>query len=179
VTGASRAPSPLLSWRSGEGGGSIWHPADQREQSLAAWRSSGEGHGHWKAHGTGFATHHGACVFWAALFETLRSGAADARPAGIARDAALVSVVTAIVDYGLVPKRLTPGWEEPLPVRSVAGGFARLGLGLVIGGLVTSRYRSITLSGVRRQFSQTSSTATRWHEPDRPAARRCAEAHLG
>lgn len=91
--------------------------------------------------GTGYATHHAACVMWACLFETLRAAAPDARPARIMRDATLVSVVAAVVDYGLVPKRLTPGWEEPLPIRSLAGGFAGLALGLAIGGLVTSRGR--------------------------------------
>ena len=91
--------------------------------------------------GTGYATHHAACVLWASLFETLRSAAPDGGPARIMRDAALVSVVAAVVDYGLVPKRLTPGWEEPLPIRSLAGGFAGLALGLAIGGLVTSRRR--------------------------------------
>jgi len=39
-------------------------------------------------------------------------------------------MLAAIVDYGLLPKNLTPGWEEPLPVRSVAGGFGGLALGL-------------------------------------------------
>jgi len=50
-------------------------------------------------------------------------------------------MLAAIVDYGLLPKNLTPGWEEPLPVRSVAGGFGGLALGLALGGLITSRLR--------------------------------------
>lgn len=89
--------------------------------------------------GAGYATHHAACVLWASLFETIRSQAADGGPASIVRNAALVSAVAAVVDYGLVPRRLTPGWEGPLPIRSVAGGFAGLALGLAIGGLVTGR----------------------------------------
>lgn len=72
---------------------------------------------------TGYATHHAASVFWAALFETLQSAAPNAQPGRVMRDAALVSTIAAVVDYGLVPKRLTPGWEGPLPMRSVAGGF--------------------------------------------------------
>lgn len=91
--------------------------------------------------GTGFATHHAACVFWASLFEVLRAAAPDAAPARIVRDAAAVAVIAAVVDYGLVPRKLTPGWEEPLPIRSVAGGFAGLALGLVLGGLVTNSRR--------------------------------------
>jgi len=57
------------------------------------------------------------------------------------RDAVAISMLAAIVDYGLLPKNLTPGWEEPLPVRSVAGGFGGLALGLALGGLITSRLR--------------------------------------
>ena len=89
--------------------------------------------------GTGLATHHAACVFWASLFESIRSAAPDRRSALIVRDAGAVSLIAAIVDYGLVPTRLTPGWEGPLPIRSVAGGFAALALGLTIGGLITCR----------------------------------------
>jgi hypothetical protein len=90
---------------------------------------------------TGFATHCGACVFWAALFETLRAASPRAGAGRIIRDAAAVSAVAAVVDYGLVPKNLTPGWEGPLPIRSVAGGFAGLAVGLAVGGLVTSARR--------------------------------------
>lgn len=94
------------------------------------------------AHTTvGLATHQGACVFWASLFETIRSMDPYARPATIARDAAAVSAIAALVDYGVMPRRLTPGWEVPLPFRSVAGGFAGLALGLAVGGFVTRRLR--------------------------------------
>ena len=92
--------------------------------------------------GTGLATHQGACVFWATLFETLRSASPDAGAARIVRDAATVSMIAAVVDYGLMPKRLTPGWEGPLPIRSVAGGFAGLALGLALGGLLTQRLQA-------------------------------------
>lgn len=84
--------------------------------------------------GTGYATHHAATVFWAALFEILQSASPGQQPGKAIRNAALVSTIAAIVDYGFVPKRLTPGWEGPLPIRSVAGGMA---FGLAIGGLVS------------------------------------------
>lgn len=87
----------------------------------------------------GLATHQAACMFWATLFEALRSVDPYAAPTKVARDAAAVATLAAVVDYGLVPRRLTPGWEKPLPIRSVAGGFAGLALGLALGGLVTQR----------------------------------------
>jgi hypothetical protein len=76
--------------------------------------------------GAGYATHHAACVLWSSLFETIRSRAADTGPASILRDAALVSTIAAVVDYGLVPRRLTPGpAADPLGRRRVRGSCAR------------------------------------------------------
>jgi hypothetical protein len=88
---------------------------------------------------TGYATHHAATMFWAALFEAAQSRATVARPGKLLQDAALVSLLAAIVDYGLVPRRFTPGWEGPLPIRSVAGGFLGMALGLALGGLASRR----------------------------------------
>jgi hypothetical protein len=88
---------------------------------------------------TGYATHHAANVFWATLFEPLQANSSEPGLGKVVRDAALVSTIAAVVDYGLMPKRLTPGWEGPLPIRSVAGGFLGMACGLAIGGLVTRR----------------------------------------
>jgi hypothetical protein len=57
---------------------------------------------------TGFATHWAASLFWAAVFQGLRRLGPRRRPLS---DALGVSAVAAAVDYGIVPKRLTPGWE--------------------------------------------------------------------
>jgi hypothetical protein len=89
--------------------------------------------------GTGFATHHVANIFWASLFETLQSTVAEPRPGKVIRDAALVSTIAVVVDYGLVPRRLTPGWEGPLPIRSIAGGFLGMACGLALGCMVSRR----------------------------------------
>jgi hypothetical protein len=51
--------------------------------------------------------------------------------------AAGTAAIAGAVDYGLVPRRLSPGWEHALPPRGVAAGFAALGLGLALGALVT------------------------------------------
>ena len=91
--------------------------------------------------GLGVATHHGACMFWATVFETFRDASPTDSVGGIVRDAVAVSAIAAAVDYGLVPKKLTPGWEEVLPARSIAGGFAGLALGLALGGMVTAKLR--------------------------------------
>ena len=82
------------------------------------------------------------CMFWASLFETIRGG--DDGLVETAAKAAAVAMVAATVDYGLVPKRLTPGWEEVLPGRSVVGGFAAMAVGLALGGMRTRAGRRET-----------------------------------
>jgi hypothetical protein len=85
----------------------------------------------------GYATHHISSVFWGVLFEALRARDPNTDPLSIARDATLVSAVAAAIDYGVLPRRLRPGWEIVLPKRSVAAGLAALAAGLTLGGLIT------------------------------------------
>jgi hypothetical protein len=53
------------------------------------------------------------------------------------RDASVMSVIAATVDYGITPKRLTPGWELVLPTRSMFGAFPALAIGLALGARMT------------------------------------------
>jgi len=91
--------------------------------------------------GIGLATNQGAAMFWGAIF----GGWLAARPPrsriALFRDASLLTMIAGLVDYGLVPKRLTPGWELAVSRKSVAATFAAMGLGLAVGGLVASRGR--------------------------------------
>lgn len=64
----------------------------------------------------GFATHEAASVFWAAIFQMLRK-LGPRRSAAV--DAIGVSAFAAFVDYLVVPKRLTPGWEKVVTPRSI------------------------------------------------------------
>jgi hypothetical protein len=98
--------------------------------------------------GVGYATHHASSILWAFLFEALRSRNRAADPVSIARDAAIVSATAAVVDYGLIPRRLTPGWELALPKRSVAVGLLALAAGLTVGGLIT---RQINMRAENRE----------------------------
>ena len=93
----------------------------------------------------GYLIHHGSAIFWALAFEAM-TDAAERSPASLARNAAAVMGTAALLDYGLLPKRLTPGFERVLSTRSTVLGFAGLAAGLVIGGLLArqrpSRERS-------------------------------------
>ena len=76
-------------------------------------------------------------MLWALFFEMLRARSSKTDLVSIARDATIVSATAAIVDYGLMPRRLTPGWELAVPKRSIATGLAALAAGLTVRGLIT------------------------------------------
>ena len=83
----------------------------------------------------GAATNQSAALFWATLFGLHLARKKEAGPAVIARDAALMGVIAGVVDYGLIPRRLTPGWELSLSRTSVALAMAAMALGLGLGGM--------------------------------------------
>lgn len=89
--------------------------------------------------GTGFLTNHLASIFWALPLQFLVSRKSPA--SDVAAKAAVISGLAALVDYRLMPKRLTPGWEHALGKRGVAAGFAALAVGLFAGTLIAQRAR--------------------------------------
>jgi hypothetical protein len=92
--------------------------------------------------GVGYATNHAAAVFWALPFTWWLARHPRRSGAEIAAGAAATAAVAAVVDYGLVPRRLTPGWEHAVSSRSVATAFGALALGLAAGALVDRALRS-------------------------------------
>ncbi len=78
---------------------------------------------------TGLATNHGACLFWAACYHAGRP-AFPAVPWGAAACSAAVTATAYAVDYHVVPRRLTPGYELRLPPRGLALIYAAIALAL-------------------------------------------------
>lgn len=78
--------------------------------------------------GTGAAIHAGSGVFWGLLFEALCGNRPSVSQAAGA--AAAPAAVAYVVDYHVVPERVTPGFEAHLPRRSFAWVYGALGLGL-------------------------------------------------
>jgi hypothetical protein len=85
----------------------------------------------------GYATHHASAVFWALLFEAWLGRNAPRSPLRLLRDAAALSAIAAAVDYGITPRRLTPGWEIVLPASKMVAAFAALAAGLAAGATLT------------------------------------------
>jgi hypothetical protein len=85
----------------------------------------------------GFATHQVSAVFWAFPFQAWLASRPPRSAKELLRDAAVMSAIAAAVDYGVTPKRLTPGWELTLSKGSMAAAFASLAIGLATGALVS------------------------------------------
>ena len=85
----------------------------------------------------GYATHHAATVFWAAIFEHWTASARSPASLPTLRRALAMSAIAAAVDYGLTPKRFTPGWEFVLSKRAMATAYAAMALGLAAGVAIT------------------------------------------
>lgn len=88
----------------------------------------------------GYATHHASAWMWALFYHRLLATEQERTPATVLRDAAVVTAVAACVDYGLVPKRLTPGFEAHLTRGNMVGVFAAIATGLALGALLTGRH---------------------------------------
>ncbi|MFQ8433277.1 hypothetical protein [Amaricoccus sp. W119] len=81
----------------------------------------------------------GASFFWGAAFAAITPAPATRPAIGILGRAFGTTLFAAALDYGLVPKRLRPGWELALRVRSVAMILVAMAAGLGIGGLAARR----------------------------------------
>jgi hypothetical protein len=90
----------------------------------------------------GYGTHHASAIFWAFFLERWLADRPPRPPLILLRDASLVAAIAAAVDYGLVPKRLTPGWESVLSKRSILVTYGVLALGLAAGAMLTQSGRA-------------------------------------
>ena len=85
----------------------------------------------------GYAIHHAASVFWAILHEKLRQRMTPANNTVATIAPALVTTAAAyVVDFHVIPKRLTPGFEHRLSKRSLLIVYGTFALGLATAALV-------------------------------------------
>lgn len=90
----------------------------------------------------GLVINAGAGLWWAAVFQKLFGEQADRRGPMVALAGGLATAGLAyVVDYKLVPKRLTPGWELRISDKSLYMSLAAMGLGLGVGAILARRYR--------------------------------------
>lgn len=85
---------------------------------------------------TGLAIHQGAAVFWGVVFELLAPRRPRERPAATLAAATATAATAYLVDYRVVPKRLTPGFENHLSGRSLACVYAAIAGGFALAALM-------------------------------------------
>jgi hypothetical protein len=88
---------------------------------------------------TGYFIHHAMSIFWATLYEKLNRRSPARTPAKVLALATATSALACIVDYRLVPERLTPGFQKRLSRTSLfftSGAFA---LALAASSLITRK----------------------------------------
>lgn len=83
-----------------------------------------------------------AVTGWAALLQLLVARKKPSAAQSLAAGAA-VSAAAYVTDYHVVPKRLTPGFEERLTKKDLGTIYAVLAVSLAIGALVKSRQTDI------------------------------------
>jgi len=89
----------------------------------------------------GLAINAGASVFWATLYERLFGRAGSRGDVGRSLlGGGVVAALAYLVDYHLVPKRLTPGWEERVSGRSLAMIFGAMALSLPVRSILERRH---------------------------------------
>lgn len=86
---------------------------------------------------TGVVINHGASIFWALPLAWWLTQGRERSAAGILLGASATGVVAGVVDYGLIPRRLSPGWHHSLPPKWVAGTFGALAAGIALGAVLT------------------------------------------
>lgn len=84
----------------------------------------------------GYGIHHASSLLWACVFERWLL-ARRAPPPAVA--AAAVTTLAYVVDYHVVPARLTPGFEHHLPRRAVIAAYAAFAAGLAMTALYRRR----------------------------------------
>jgi len=94
----------------------------------------------WKYSATGIGLNAGAMLSWGVVYALLAGGNARTTTRALAAGAATAATAY-VVDYHVVPKRLTPGFEKRLSREAMASIYASLAIGLALGGLMASQRR--------------------------------------
>lgn len=84
--------------------------------------------------GVGLATHFAASILWAAVLLGVASALAPVRRLTLLVLGLAFGGIALVVDYGILPTHLSPGWHLVLPWPAVIPGLVALGLGLAAGG---------------------------------------------
>ena len=91
--------------------------------------------------GVGLVTHIASALFWAVPYSLWLQRKSERSAEEIVVGGAATAALAATVDYLAMPRRLTPGWELALSIRSIGLTFVGLALGLAGGALLARSLR--------------------------------------
>ena len=94
---------------------------------------------------TGYVTNHLAAIFWAALYAGAYGHREEAKrlPQAIAGGVA-TSALAYLVDYHVVPQRLTPGYEHRISSGAMLATYGALAAGLALGAMLLREHDNAT-----------------------------------
>jgi hypothetical protein len=95
----------------------------------------------WRHTATGYLIHHAMAILWANVYEELQSRSQSNSVASTCANAAIVSAMGYVVDYGVAPKRLRPGFKKHLGPASIFCVYASFGVGLALATWLSSPRR--------------------------------------
>ena len=134
---ACAATAAMAAWRGTRDGNSAMAPINATSHVLWGPSAADVHVADLKHTASGLLINEGAGVFWAALYERLFGADADKGNAVRAlAGGGIVAAIAYVTDYHLVPKRLTPGWEQRISGRSLALVYAALAVILPLRGLL-------------------------------------------
>lgn len=81
----------------------------------------------------GYGTHHASALLWALPFQIWLASRPPRTRLQLLGDASVMAAIAAAVDYGVTPRRFTPGWELVLSKRSMLVTFGARAVGLAAG----------------------------------------------
>lgn len=88
----------------------------------------------------GYGIHHASSIFWAAFHEYAIRRARH--PSSVVAAAAVTAATAYVVDYHVVPRRLTPGFDSRLSGGAMVAAYAAFAVGLgVVGWVRITRHR--------------------------------------
>ncbi|HVE52190.1 MAG TPA: hypothetical protein VNB23_02275 [Ramlibacter sp.] len=89
----------------------------------------------------GFVTHQLSTVLWATLYALVRGRRKPVDLPGALLGGIATSAAAAAIDYTLVPKRFTPGFENRLSTGSMVAVFGAIAAGVALGSLLMRERR--------------------------------------
>jgi hypothetical protein len=137
---ASILSTATLAWAGRRETGSAAAPVNAVSHWLWGEEALREDDVTWRHTLPGYATQHLAAVFWAVLYHRIYGNRPQAArlPQAMLGGAA-TSAAAALIDYTIVPKRLTPGYEHRLSTGAMVATFASIAIGIAAGSLLAHR----------------------------------------